>query len=77
MPDGSILKVLSIGCGVTAYDLQDALAIIREKLFQCQELPPITEIIEDVDVSKLDKGHVLPNITKPPSNYGIWFPYGF
>jgi hypothetical protein len=68
--------ILRLGCGVTAFDITAALAIVREKLFDNQDLPPITSVTEDVDVSTLDVGHVLPNMGSP-ANYGIWFPLGY
>jgi len=45
-------------------------------VFDGGELPRIRLLIEDVDVSKLDAGHVLPNID-PPVWRGIWFPRGY
>ena len=40
------------------------------------ELPTIAVLIEDVDVSTLDAGHVLPNMS-PPVRRGVWFPLGY
>jgi hypothetical protein len=61
-------------CGVTAYSLEDALALVRQELWRTDEpLPSIREVIEDVDVSTLDPGHVLPNMG-PPIWRGVWFP---
>lgn len=65
-----------IGCGVTAADLDDALGIVRNRVFQRAELPRVTEVREDVDVSTLDAGHVLPNMGVP-STRGVWFPLGY
>lgn len=64
------------GCGVTAYDYDDAVSIIRTTIFGGGLLPPLGDVKEDVDVSQLDNGHVLPNML-PPSNRGIWFPMGY
>jgi hypothetical protein len=66
---------LIIGCGVTAFDYTDALSILKNKVFQ-EDLPPITKKIEDIDVSKLDQGHVIPNM-RPPNIRGVWFPLGY
>jgi hypothetical protein len=38
-------------------------------------MPKIIEIQEDVDVSKLDPKHVVPNIGSVTIR-GIWFPMG-
>ena len=64
---------LSIGCGVTGYDEEDCLRMIREQLIDGAETPPIRKVIPDVDVSTLDEGHVLPNMGVPVWR-GIWFP---
>ncbi len=67
---------LGPGCGVTAYDYDDAKAILIERVFRGASLPPIVEYIEDVDVSTLDSGHVLPNMASPHER-GVWFPQGY
>jgi hypothetical protein len=67
---------IAIGCGVTAYDYQDALELIRERVFKNNSLPPIQKAIEDVDVSTLDANHVLPNMAVPVER-GVWFPLGY
>jgi hypothetical protein len=64
---------LNLGCGVTAYDLDDALSILRESVFTGIELPRITQQIESVDVSTLDPKHVLPNMGLVTER-GVWFP---
>ena len=65
-----------LGCGVTAYSYDDALNLISEQLFSGRDMPAITRVIEDVDVSTLDAGHVLPNM-ELPKRRGIWFPRGY
>jgi hypothetical protein len=62
-----------MGCGVTAYSYEDALVVLRERRFKNDLLPSIHKVIEDIDVSTLDPGHVLPNIGVPIWR-GIWFP---
>lgn len=64
------------GCGVTGYNLQDALTIVQQKIFSGQDLPPVASLTEDVDISLLDPDHILPNM-EPPNFRGIWFPVGF
>ncbi len=63
-----------IGFGVTAVDLDDAMAILRREWFERHDLdePPVREIVENVDVSELGE-HVLPNMA-PPNWRGMWFP---
>lgn len=65
-----------IGCGVTAFDVEDAKTLLQRRLLGAQPMPEIRRVIVDVDVSKLDPGHVLPNMA-PPDRRGIWFPAGF
>lgn len=67
---------MTLGCGVTAYSYEDALALLREHVFEGSELPPVERVTENVDVSTLDEGHVIPNMA-PPVWRGIWFPLGY
>lgn len=61
--------------GVTAYDYDDAVHLLREKVFR-DDVPKPLSVEEDVDVSALDERHVLPNIA--PTNWrGVWYPVGF
>jgi hypothetical protein len=69
-------SALNLGCGVTAYDLDDALALVTERIFRGQEIPRLVDCVEDVDVSKLDPKHVAPNIGVV-TRRGIWFPQGY
>jgi hypothetical protein len=62
-------------CGVTALNEADALLLMEEHIFP-NGLPRITTLIEDVDVSTLDRGHVLPNMGNVLVR-GIWYPLGF
>ena len=50
-----------LGCGVTAVDRADAEQLLVEGPFRGAMLPPVARVLEDVDVSQLDAGHVLPN----------------
>jgi hypothetical protein len=63
------------GVGVTASSPEEASVMISEAFFGGKP-PPIAELIEDVDVSTLDAGHVLPNMDAPLMP-GIWFPQGY
>ncbi|MCP3888576.1 MAG: hypothetical protein GY702_06840 [Desulfobulbaceae bacterium] len=64
------------GCGVTASDHDEALELIRKSIFKNRPVPSIKKCIEDVDVSSLDKNHVLPNMANPAVK-GIWYPLGY
>lgn len=70
-PAGTLL-----GCGVTAYSREDAIALMKDKVFAEIPFPPIRSEQEDVDVSTLDPGHVLPNMGNVLKR-GIWFPLGY
>ena len=64
---------LGLGCGITAYNYEDALFLLSTEVFKNTPLAPIKKVIENVDVSTLEAGHVLPNIL--PTNWrGIWYP---
>lgn len=67
---------LGHGCGVTAIDLADAVRLMEQKIFKGKLPAPVKAVTEDVDVSTLDAGHVLPNML-PPDRRGIWFPMGY
>lgn len=73
-------------CGVTAFSVDDALELIQERVYETKPLPPVTRVIEDVDVSQLDRlWH--PGIGVPlsfvkgdvsiatPIWRGVWFPF--
>jgi hypothetical protein len=64
-----------LGFGVTAVDLEDALEIVRREFFERNdlEMPPVRQVVENVDVSTLDEGHVRPNL-HPPNWRGVWYP---
>jgi hypothetical protein len=67
------LVVYGLGCGVTAYNYDDAISLMKELVFSKLEMPPIRSVIEDVDVSTLDVKHVRVNMGVPV-NRGVWFP---
>lgn len=60
-----------IGCGVTAHNYEDALVLLKQRVFTHDPLPTITRVVENVDVSTLDASHVLPNMGIPTER-GIW-----
>jgi hypothetical protein len=62
---------LSPRFGVTAIDVDDALGLIGR--LDPAPLPSVARVVEDIDVSTLDAGHVLPN-TGPPNRRRVWFP---
>jgi len=65
-----------MGCGVTGYEYEDAIKILKEKVFVNKELPQIRKVVENINIGELDQNHVIPNMS-PPSNRGIWFPLGY
>lgn len=64
-----------LGCGVTAATYDAAVDTLRERVFSGR-LPPIQSVVEDVDISSLDPGHVRPNMGSP-LRAGIWVPLGY
>lgn len=65
-----------MGCGITGYNLDDVINILKEKVFRSNNLPGIQRLVENIDISTLDKGHVIPNMASPLTR-GVWFPLGF
>jgi len=72
----NFLPGIGLGCGVTAFDYDDAIKILDEIIFSSITRPPFRRVIEDVDIGTLDQGHVIPNM-KAPVNRGVWFPLGY
>jgi len=66
---------MAMGCGITAWNYEDAVSILKEKVFINESLPDIKKVTENIDVSKLDADHVGPNMM-PPNVRGIWYPVG-
>jgi len=64
-----------LGYGVTAFDRDDAIAVLRDRVFGGR-IPQVESVAEDVDVSTLDEGHVRPNM-ETPAFRGVWFPMGY
>jgi len=64
------------GCGVTAFNYEDAVMILDEKVFTRISRPSFKAVVENVDIRLLDQGHVIPNM-KPPIYRGVWFPLGY
>lgn len=69
-------SAVGLGCGVTARDYDDAIDILVSTVFRGQAMPPIASVIEDIDISTLDQGHVVPNMEVPVFR-GVWFPQGY
>jgi hypothetical protein len=67
---------IALGCGVTAIDYDDALALIERKIFSKIKRPNIKKVIENIDIRQLDQGHVIRNMN-PPHIRGIWYPLGY
>ncbi|HZQ82618.1 MAG TPA: hypothetical protein VFB25_11645 [Gaiellaceae bacterium] len=63
-----------VGFGVTATDVDDAICILRREWLDRHgfDVPPVRQIVEDVDVSELDD-QLRPHMN-PPNWRGMWFP---
>ncbi len=64
---------LNLGCGVTAYSVEDALSLIRDQVFPRSQMPEVVSIREIREVSELDQNHVVPNMGNTLAR-GVWFP---
>lgn len=65
---------LATGCGITATDYNDAVALLTEVVFRGEAIPSSSRVV--VDVSSLDDKYVRPNMGVVVSR-GVWFPLGF
>jgi hypothetical protein len=75
--DGSVVLTgdatgFTIGCGVSGYDEDDALRLVRDALFDSAPPPPIRTSVLDIDVSTLPDQvrHHMGNA----ASRGVWFP---
>ena len=64
------LSALNVGCGVTAYSHDDAIQILKGRVFE--KSVPACSVIEDIDISTLDENHVLPDMGVVTQR-GVWF----
>lgn len=65
-----------IGCGITAFNIEDAYKLLDEKIFISIKRPAIIKTIEHVNISKLDQNHIVHNMGLT-NHRGIWFPLGY
>lgn len=68
--------ILRVGCGVTAFDEADCLALLSRTVFTGDRIPTVKSIARDVDISTLDARHIRPNMGNPAVR-GVWFPLGY
>lgn len=64
------------GCGVTARNFDDALELLKTRVFRHRSVPVIESIVTAVDISTLDADLVLSQMWAPVWR-GVWFPLGF
>ena len=60
--------------GVTAFDYDDAVRIVRAEYFADRSMPAVRSFIEDVDVSAIDVIKGTGYRFSPPVWRGIWYP---
>ena len=68
--------IINLGVGVSAYNYDDAIVLLRERMFGPNGPPVIEECLENVKMEDLEKNHVLPNIGNHLIR-GVWFPQGY
>jgi len=64
---------MRLGCGVTAYNYDDAVLLLNKTLFDKAQLPQIEQVTEDIKVTDLEQNHVIPNMGVINLR-GVWFP---
>jgi len=62
-----------LGYGVTAYGYEDALALVKEIVFEDCDVPPVRNVVEDINLSTLDEERVRSKMGIPVFR-GVWFP---
>lgn len=66
-------SILNVGSGVTAYDLEDAKALLEQHVFPLYGQREIAGVIVDVYISTIESMSVRGNM-KVPVFRGVWFP---
>jgi hypothetical protein len=66
-------NILNIGCGITAYNLDDAQNILIERIYSIYGSRDISNIIENIDINTLEENHVRNNMGSTAVR-GVWFP---
>jgi len=70
---GEQATALGLGCGIIAFNLEDARKILRRALFPLYGERAVRRVIEGVEVSSLDETRVRPRMGNPTVR-GVWFP---
>ena len=70
---GGQATALSLGCGITAYNLDDARRILRQEIFPLYGDRTVARVIEGVEVASLDETGVRRRLGNPAVR-GVWFP---
>ena len=63
------------GVGVTGANEAQCLELIGRRIFKGAALPPVVQVVRDVDVSTL--GELILSWMEPPIWEGIWYPRGY
>lgn len=61
-----------VGCGVSGYDEDDCLALVRAEIFDGRPLPGFRNRLPDVDLSTLPEP--VQQYLGNPAARGVWFP---
>ena len=64
---------LNLGCGVTAFDLQEAIDTMTNDVFPIFGYRKIMSVQKNIDINSLDENHVRLNMGSPVIR-GVWFP---
>lgn len=67
---------LNLGCGITAYDFDDANRILSASILPREPELKVVCVKEIMGINELDSKHVLTNMGDVTKR-GIWFPLGY
>ncbi|UKN02708.1 hypothetical protein K6119_04165 [Paracrocinitomix mangrovi] len=65
--------ISKLGFGVSAWSEEDALQLLKQTVFNGEDIPKIIEIQTIKSLDELEQNHVRPNIGSP-THRGVWFP---
>lgn len=60
-------------CGITAFDYDDALKIMRLFILRDNEEPIFSRTVKNIDVSTIEDMNIIPNLGVPVWR-GVWYP---
>jgi hypothetical protein len=72
--DDRPVAYLRNGVGITGYDEDDCLQLLRDQVFRGEPLPAVRQVIQDIDVRTIPPWFHTHNQVGVPVWRGVWAP---